>query len=290
MISESETALPLVINTQGWVKGLGADLLTEIHRLADPSVIFDFVPVSITDGPQHEVSTAYKAFKSHAQVISLQPISLPEHSVTRLTASDGRTLHIISYLHLTSVGLKSSPSWDFSQSLLAKRPFVVPFGNFHDIQVLGSEQVCRGEILRALDISIIALLDAERGEDELDSKAETDQAKIAYDPSRGAEALSGTCLGLAVIRSIDSAARQFHILSPLPPQVLARTTVMHKGDIELPTVLLLDYANDSPSEEGLCGIEWRHVPYLEGRDEVQPGVGAARRRVRRNVMRRRYFR
>jgi polynucleotide 5'-hydroxyl-kinase GRC3/NOL9 len=38
--------VPLVINTQGWVKGLGADLLLQIEHLAEPTHTFAFVDQS----------------------------------------------------------------------------------------------------------------------------------------------------------------------------------------------------------------------------------------------------
>jgi polynucleotide 5'-hydroxyl-kinase GRC3/NOL9 len=134
----------------------------------------------------------------------------------------------------------------------------------------------------------VALLGAQEGElhqqhDQADSSS---NKPLHYSASVAHTAIqSSTCLGLGIIRSIDSSTSSYQILSPLPPDHLERVNALQKGEIELPTVLMVDYT-DGDQDEGVCGTEWTRVPYLERRGDTLQSVGSGRRRVRRNVMRR----
>lgn len=281
MRDDAAAALPLVINTQGWVKGLGADLLSEIHRMAAPSRIFDFS--SLSSDPSYP---SYDPESSPTPTTFLQPMSQPvEYGPTRLNPSDLRTLSLISYLHLeTSQDTISAPRWTFTRSLVAQTPFAVPWSMFKQIRLLSSEHVVYEELLNALDVSIVSLESLD------DPQIPGSEQGLAYNPHSSAQAPTGTCLGLGVIRAIDKSASTFHILSNLPNELLDRVNSISKGDIELPTALMIDYINAPDDQEGVCGVPWKDVPYLESREDQQAGVGYSKRRIRRNVMRRSQFR
>jgi polynucleotide 5'-hydroxyl-kinase GRC3/NOL9 len=141
--------VPLVINTQGWVKGLGEELLRSIENMARPSQIFNFesddFPISShqqqqpdipgwTTSPSHYNSSlpfddAYSS--SFAQPLSHRsrgPARPPViHTLSpapisplqaRYTASDLRTLYTIAYFHSDLNG-----SWDFTTSIPRMRPW-----------------------------------------------------------------------------------------------------------------------------------------------------------------------
>ncbi|PLW09549.1 hypothetical protein PCANC_21263 [Puccinia coronata f. sp. avenae] len=103
--------IPLVINTMGWTRGLGQDLLNHLFQSIQPTHIFSF-----SDRPllsDIESST------------TLEPIG-PTPLSLRITPIDCRVLSILSYLHSNP-----SPSphfvfisqWDFQYPLWARRPF-----------------------------------------------------------------------------------------------------------------------------------------------------------------------
>ena len=322
---DDASAIPLVINTQGWTKGLGADLLQEIHRMlegflqdngVDPVAVrvYDFAQATpggyeafVPRGQGSASSTTMTAVPG-SHIMSLQPIYLPEAGPAKLTPSDLRMLSLISYLHLSpssflpppapaqSTGPQRMPSWDFVTSLVRRRPYAVPWSVIQRVDMLGSEEVACEEVLRALDVSIVALVE---------SAAETDRAvplvpqaapatsagQLRYDPNAPPTSAQGTlCLGLGVVRAIDTANASFHLLTPLPATLFGRVNVLQKGEIELPTVLMVDYAAEHDGPEGaICGVEYAQVPYLESTGYGN-GVGSKKRRVRRNVMRRSQFR
>lgn len=294
--------LPLVINTQGWMKGLGGDLLESLVNMARPSVIFNLIDSrAFQEDPILPPTPHMDELSAPAEWINLEPVTNLEYGPPRPNAADLRTLNLLSYLHLrprsfTEHAANCSPTWDFTTSLAAKRPHVVPFTAFKDISIMTGDDLVYEEILKALDVSIVGLV----GGAIEDASAEVDPSRdpetLAFDPARMDEDdLSNSCLGLAIVRSIDTASKSFHILSPLPSSTLGAVTGIQKGEIDIPTVLLTDYADAAktgPGADNLFGVDWKNVPYLEGRDIAQQGagIGNARRRIRRNVMRRGQFR
>ncbi|CED84194.1 polynucleotide 5-hydroxyl-kinase grc3 [Phaffia rhodozyma] len=40
----NDSVIPIIVNTQGWVKGLGMDLLVRLERMVSPNVIYEFDP------------------------------------------------------------------------------------------------------------------------------------------------------------------------------------------------------------------------------------------------------
>ncbi|KAK9897342.1 hypothetical protein P389DRAFT_55928 [Cystobasidium minutum MCA 4210] len=303
------SAIPLVINTQGWYKGLGADLLLEIHRMAQPSVCFDFAA-----GGAHAASdfqegliaagTAIVDPAAETKVSPTQAYVMPANAPPRLNASDLRILQTISYFHLTPASFPSSsnpnlstpiPAWDFSTSLVARPPFAVPFSAFRSIKVAVSEHVAFADLLRALDVSIVGLQRVE--EVTIDDSAATSSGqeesalRTAYELGvHQQQQAGGHTVGLGIIRSIDVQTQSFHVLTPVPHRSLEQVNAITKGDIELPTVMMVNYsAGEGVDEVGLLGTEWKRVPYLEYGENHNAGVGHGKRRIRRNVMRRSQF-
>jgi polynucleotide 5'-hydroxyl-kinase GRC3/NOL9 len=105
--------LPLIINSAGWTKGLGLELLQEILTYAQPSeIVFlgsstppEVIPTSATT-TLHELPAA--------PVTPAQP---------RYTPADLRTLQTMSYFH------GQTTDWDCSSSLTGFAPWVVPYRN-----------------------------------------------------------------------------------------------------------------------------------------------------------------
>lgn len=93
---------------------------------------------------------------------------------------------------------------------------------------------------------------------------------------------------------------KLHLLTPLPPAHLSRVRyLVRNGAIELPLCGMLDWSgpgavpplslsapgtgSGSVNGEGLAGVPWEDVPFLDVSGVV--GVGGERRRFRRNLMR-----
>ncbi|KAI8064222.1 hypothetical protein BC940DRAFT_98671 [Gongronella butleri] len=91
-----------------------------------------------------------------------------------------------------------------------------------------------------------------------------------------------TCIGLALIRSIDRDQRRFYLVTSVPLERLHKVKYIVKGDLELTLTMVLDHHALNP--KGVAGVSWRNVPYVSL--DIMDSVGAGTARARRNIMRR----
>ncbi|KAG8931236.1 Polynucleotide 5'-hydroxyl-kinase grc3, partial [Tulasnella sp. 418] len=162
------TTIPLVVNTQGWAKGMGADLLEEIASLVQPTheISFDLDPAMDQFGmrsmPMFEVEAPrqgswaetpdYSQFRSSSQGVVppkrfvLQPIPITPLS-NLFSASDLRSLSIFSYLYARSTedGYdREDIIWSAPTPLVKMPPYEVEWKTAIDAVVLvgqGAEEV-----------------------------------------------------------------------------------------------------------------------------------------------------
>ncbi|GAA5871170.1 hypothetical protein JCM8547_001476 [Rhodosporidiobolus lusitaniae] len=308
--SKIRERVPLVINTQGWVKGLGADLLQQLKAASLPTHVFSF---STPDGEGLEQYQGdYEQQQSLPYRVLMLPPAPPSPLESKWSAADYRILGLTSYFH---AAFPSSPtsstslvdSWDFSRSLVASPPF--PFSwsaesqHLHSVHLTGpgasDGEITYEHVLHALNGSVVAILASS-------SAATTPRSTrpFPYDPTTPLPSpLSSRALGLALVHSIDPSTSTLNLLTPLPPALIASAApvVLVKGALELPMALMLDYSvrvTDAEREGGVAG--WRFaqpgpgegaavgeekvVPFLST-GEGESAVGG-KRRVRRNLMRR----
>lgn len=311
--------VPLVINTQGWVKGLGEDLLRGIEHASQPTHIFDFeqpVPEGIveqsmngwTSSPPHQSarlpnSLGYEMAGTESYLATSTDMGLREVKTfkvepapvsplqARYTASDMRSLSTITYFHSRiSSSAESQPrltTWDLSRPLACERPLEVDLcadGPLRQVYIIGegSNGVTKQDLVLSLNGSIVALVqigDVRREEVYVQGRASPDLDKI-------------NLLGYAVIRAIRPHPSiedgfQLQLLTPLRDAALGRcNAIIKNGAMELPLSTLLDWRKQpgDSSEEGVFGRRWEDgVPFLASGEAH--GVGVERRRIRRNIMR-----
>ncbi|KAK8858722.1 hypothetical protein IAR55_002951 [Kwoniella newhampshirensis] len=300
--------VPLVVNTQGWVKGLGEDLLREIEAIAEASHIYAFTSPTHeednrhqgpgwTQSPKWETSHTLPPISTTAsKTFTLDPAPVSPLQA-RYTAADLRVLSTITYFHsslarvilplsiqaghfVTATKPVSTVSWDFSVPLAASPPWEVEYGLGKGIERVyligeGSDGVVENDLPIALNGSVVALMEFLDTPDDAEGKL--------YAQARPLPALDAVnFLGLAIVRAITH--EKIHLLTPLSPSDLARCRALVKnGAIELPTPGMLDWTTGGVSEEGMAGKKWEDVPFLDVSGvEV---VAGERRRFRKNIMR-----
>jgi len=287
--SKRTDVVPLVINTQGWVKGLGEDLLRGIEAAASPTHVFafDYPPLDNDDiFPNSPVFNPallppdQGGPSESARVFVLEPAPVSPLQA-RYTSADMRILSLITYLHS---GLPAAlPYWDFTVPLGAHQPVEVNVGvdgPLKEIYLLGegSEGILEDDLELALNGAIVAL-----GHNEL-------PPQDVYSPARQLPPHDDfNILGLALIRGIRRTSSGFtlHLVTPLKADKLVGVNcIVHNGAIELPLCGLLDWREEGGKGEKVFGavVESGEAPFLDsGR---AGGVGVERRRIRRNLQRR----
>ncbi|KAJ7760595.1 hypothetical protein B0H16DRAFT_1884763 [Mycena metata] len=293
--SRISDTIPLIVNTMGWTKGLGADLTRQIENMVQPSAIFEveapFFEYSSSFEPPPSVSDVPQGAKLHL----LQPI-IPSVLATNYSAADHRSIAILSYFHaifprMAPKGLEqvTAATWNTTLPLCAHPPYEVDWSLAFDKITLsgaGAEDVVPSELNRVLNGALVGLVAYEPGslENDIDMTGSSSTAAPALPYSQGSPALSpstSTCRGIALIRAISPSSPHIHLITPLPPHLLSKCRVLVKGELELPLWGMLDFRSESEGE--VAGVEKAKVPYLQwGKGE---GLGGEKRRVRRNLMR-----
>ncbi|KAF9652762.1 hypothetical protein BDM02DRAFT_3183440 [Thelephora ganbajun] len=275
--------VPLVVNTMGWTKGLGANLNKKIEDLVGPSDVFEFENLNHNSNfgsfPPTPNPERHRRHLPPAQTFTS----------TSHTPAELRALSLLSYFHAVRLPVPSDHQatllWETETPLCAKVPYDVFTPVAFDKIILatpGMEDVVASEIQSVLNGAVVALVESR------------DEGVVASDrPPGGSGCLdslyeqgtpppspfSSNCLGLALIRSLS--ATRMQMITPVPPALLGRCRILVKGEIEIPIWGMLDFRAEN--DDDVAGVEKSKVPYLRwGKTE---GLGGGKRRFRRNLMR-----
>jgi polynucleotide 5'-hydroxyl-kinase GRC3/NOL9 len=271
---EVNSDFPLIVTCPAWYQGSGMDLNVNLTQALAPSHV-----VCLGEGPTKAMAALQRAAGStRLQILQSQPY--PTTGTFR-TASELREMQLISYFH--SEWNNSGPLLWNPTPLTARKPYQVSYGeqgsDFLGVFIFGEVPVMYANMLSTLLngslVSLIAIeddaaLDAMelcRGEeDRIPYFAAGDKGYTSpFDPSMS------TVIGVALIRSVDSEEQTMQILTPVPPQALAK--VPHKrlvlafGALECPGWAYTedfyhrDWAKDR-LDEGV-GKELKSAPWVE---------------------------
>ncbi|RIB01505.1 hypothetical protein C2G38_2230616 [Gigaspora rosea] len=295
MHADDETQrVPLILNTHGWLKGMGYDLFLNILGFAKPTHLFQFYSSinSYQNLPPFPTSVLSPPNEDPPEVALVEAID-PSNISTKYTAADHRTLALLSYFYSTPAMLSKQENtkwWQFDKPLTHHSPWCLDWtkGLTKGVFVFFND-VPWSQLLYALNGSIVGLvgdiLDADESREIVDQPEPSRSSQEInippryfpcpeYSPPAPSEY---SFLGLAIIRSIDPAAHTFHILTPLSYVELQKTCLIVKGSLDFPTCFMLDHINHIST--GVCGVPWKRVPYMNF--EAGEGVGNSAQRVRR---------
>jgi polynucleotide 5'-hydroxyl-kinase GRC3/NOL9 len=229
-VSNSPTPIPLIINMDGWIRGIGYQILTALIANLQPSHVCQLL--GETRSQVFELSDVIP--KEGTTLFFLD--SCTKHGVIprHIPSSTLRTLRLATYFgpHLAELwdsldflpAKQMQTGWidkhcTLAQYLAQERPYCVPFEAVQ-YSFIGSDRqdlVHENQILQALNGSIVALCTS-----------------------------TNNCLGLGLVRSIDWNRRLFYILTPVLD--LTEATKLVGGNLPLPLSLMFRgvYAESSP--------------------------------------------
>lgn len=305
--------IPLVINTMGWSKGLGVDLMQKIEAMVEPGYVFDF---RVKDNFSHSNLFELSPQPQHHHTDTVQICVLESAPFSALslnyTPADHRSLSILSYFyaifpsplklqrHGPNFDQLTAQSWDTILPLCAMRPFEVDVHTAFDQIILlgaGSEDVVPDELSKVLNGALVGFVRLDR---RLSSDLQADNSGLTalYTQCQPPPSPSeSSCIGLGLIRGVSfppeyaedpSSRATLHVLTPVPPSMLVGARILVKGEIELPIWGMLDFRHFSNNGDTgiIAGVERGKVPYLQWGRSSKGVVGADKRRVRKNLMRR----
>ncbi|CAN0900728.1 Polynucleotide 5'-hydroxyl-kinase NOL9 [Linum grandiflorum] len=215
--SSSKRGLPLVVNTPGWVKGVGYDILVDMLRYIAPTHV-----VKIDTFAARKNLPAGKFWldgDADSEINLIEIYSANQDSFNRsvLVKKDAhllRDLRIMAYFRQCFPDtLKVNTIKELANALASHPPYQVPISSI-TIRHLYC-QVPQMEIFHSLNATIVGLANS------------SEQA--------------GTlpwCVGLGIVRGIDTVKGLLYIITPVPQSSLEKVDLLLQGFIEIPTCLL----------------------------------------------------
>nr|XP_043636693.1 polynucleotide 5'-hydroxyl-kinase NOL9 [Erigeron canadensis]XP_043636694.1 polynucleotide 5'-hydroxyl-kinase NOL9 [Erigeron canadensis] len=213
--SANDSGVPLIVNTPGWVKGIGYDLLVDMLKHFAPTHV---VNIYRYDKSKNLPSGAFWSQDGDVGAVTLMEINSAYDSLDR-SERPKRSRHvrdssIVTYFRQCFPGdMNISSDKEIGQALAAHPPYEVSVSAVN-IKHLHNK-VPKAEIYQSLNGTIVGL---------------------AVD-SEGSEHLPH-CVGLGIVRGIDSLRRVLYIITPVPLNVLEDVDVLLQGFIQIPTCLL----------------------------------------------------
>ncbi|CAE6485397.1 unnamed protein product [Rhizoctonia solani] len=283
---KNSDSVPLVINTQGWVKGMGADLLRSIEELFAPTYVVEFqtphVPSSIEPFHGRPASFLEQSDRTlsnkWSRSIKLPPI-LPSTRSSRFSAADLRSLSLASYFYGRTNHKNNNHDhdydgqithWDVSLPLRSAAPIAIDLSALESITIVapGGEDVVPADLPRAIVCSIVGLVAPDSP--SIPPKTQYTQGALPLPPQ------SSRCVGLGFVRG--ASATRLHLLTPVPASQLRLCRALILGELTMPVWAFLEPEGGVIEEGGL--------PFLQWGKSIAENAGGERRRIRRNIMRR----
>lgn len=236
--SEVAPQTPLLVNTMGWVNGLGLSLLVDVIRWVQPTDVVQLVAegadvdLPLLDEGLLETACGWRTSRDRGNSRHLEDVTyhqLPGATYrARSRARAKREAMVLSYL-----GQHSTPSGSTQQHLTGGAapfwlwntvPLRVPMSlvAIHDCD----NSVPKQQLLRAICGTIVALCVV-----PTDWLLETE--KPSY-PKFINHSGPYECLGYGLVRGVDTSKHHLYISTPEPADRLAEVNALVRGDLHLP--------------------------------------------------------
>ena len=227
-------SMPLVINTQGWVKGtiivilidsgMGYDLLKFFLLKASPDTVFHIS----NDSQAHILQGIFIELKD-SNIYNIPSYS--DLALKSLHSSDYRNLSLVSYFSQGKVG--NSHTWDFTDNSNFRIPYSIPWNDV--IVQFFMHHVHPSQSLYALNGSIVALC---KDTTKYGRNKDSSLGLLPPDYNNLCD-----CIGLGLVRSIDATKRVFYISTPLDPSYFDDIQIIVKASGEGGILLPASYSS-----------------------------------------------
>ncbi|KAF1326326.1 Polynucleotide 5'-hydroxyl-kinase nol9, partial [Globisporangium splendens] len=267
--------VPLVINTDGWIKSMGHDLLCAVIQDANPDHVVQLLATTknkqftVPSSPSWRVhgvepwdpfgatqpsrsSKDMRLYRWHHYFLSQSYCT-----TTQLPRAQLQNLHTLSE--------KNRIDDQICRAFARLTPSVVSFDAI-DVSFAGSS-VAPSQSLFSLNNSIVGLCINVAREPLHEGSSRTGPPRILLKPAHA------PCLGVGLIRTVDVEARVLYVLSPLPIDMLARVNLLVRGNFPLEALIL--------------GSSAANEPYVVTDVLSSEGTGAAVMQSRNNIKRKR---
>ncbi|XP_039509061.1 polynucleotide 5'-hydroxyl-kinase NOL9 [Pimephales promelas] len=234
---------PVIINTMGWIKGHGFQILVDLIRLLSVTHV---VQLSYGNAPQCQLLTPEFLRTAHGwQTHPPTPSTLTEEPASHLTVRSHIFLSVQSEFegagtskpmqHRRSNELRDLALLSYFSKLQSSEPgpirplhCFIPYQVPHSSVAIGVThcEVAPNNILYAVNANIVGLCCLSEKVVGRGGPVVLSQTPICQ------------CVGLGVLRGVDMARGLYFLVTPVSPSVLRHVNCLLLGEITLPKVLL----------------------------------------------------
>ncbi|XP_064957757.1 polynucleotide 5'-hydroxyl-kinase NOL9-like isoform X2 [Musa acuminata AAA Group] len=212
--------LPLVINTSGWVKGIGYDLLVDMLRYMSPTHV---VQMRVSVESKNLPTGFFWLEENEKTSVNLIEIPTVYEPSTRLVLIKNdaciiRNLRLVAYFRqCLPRELDISTYKELADCLASITPYEVPLSRIKVKHL--HQQVPSSEVNHSLNATIVGLA-----------------VSSCVPPS--SEHCTPWCVGLGIIRAIDISKDRLYVITPVSPCELENVDILLRGCLETPACLL----------------------------------------------------
>lgn len=213
----NKTELPLVVNTPGWVKGVGYDLLVNMLKYIAPTHV---VKINISAQSKNLPDGAFWLDGNKEVMVNLIEISSAREDSFKRSVLVQKDAHLLRDLRIMAYFRQCFPSnlnittiKELAQALASQPPYEVPISSIK-IRHLYC-QIPSTEIYYSLNATIVGLAVSSEGSGN-----------------------SPWCVGLGIVRGVDTFKGLLYVITPIPPSTLEKVDLFLQGFIQIPTGLL----------------------------------------------------
>ena len=230
LLSRCPRDAPTLINTPGWVKGTGFELLTSLMDISRPDFIVLLSALS-NDSLARTIHPVASECQSHLLLVESANAITP---TVQLTAADLRTLGIMTYFHSTGVD-----KWDFATHLTGWKPWMVKIvGEDRGIWAIAiqGEDLLLEDILLAINGTMVAITVVSAITEEEVSLTPEGIPVLMNRESKFMDPKVSRCAGYAVVRGVDIEKGYMFLLSPWDPASVrdGEKVILERGHVNLP--------------------------------------------------------
>uniref|UniRef100_A0A0D3ENK9 Uncharacterized protein n=1 Tax=Oryza barthii TaxID=65489 RepID=A0A0D3ENK9_9ORYZ len=216
----NKSAIPLVINTSGWVKGTGLHMLTEMLKYASPTHVIRLR--TSVEGKNLPAGMFWLDEPEGDPAINLVEIRAAQHSPRHLLVKKEariiRDLRIIAYFRqCLPMEFPVFSYNDLIQGFASIEPFQLPLSKLQVIDL--HSQVSDYTVHHFLKGTIVGI------------------ATSASVPLSN-QCSTPCCIGLGFIKAIDVSRDCIHLITPVSRQLLENADIFFRSSFTVPTCLL----------------------------------------------------
>ncbi|KAJ4770835.1 Polynucleotide 5'-hydroxyl-kinase grc3 [Rhynchospora pubera] len=216
----NKPSVPLIVNTSGWIKGFGLDVLVDILRYMSPTHV---VKIKCSSARKNLPCGAFWMLggqKSNAEIIEICAAQNNAHSIPkRKEARTMRDLRFIAYFRQCLPKDLGIPNYsELKRHLADIPPFEISLSKTNVTYLLcqeSTEMTYHSWIGTIVGIGI--------------SSSVPSSASIS----------APWCVGLGIVSSIDVQRDKIYLVTPIPLHIIKKADTLFRGSIEIPDCLII---------------------------------------------------